>query len=81
MTKIEPSHARPRPNLIARVTGEEEFAFDGVSESMWVDVIKRMDEVYSELLRNEADLERKNAELEEARRPSSPASSPRSPTC
>jgi two-component system sensor histidine kinase HupT/HoxJ len=66
MTPIEPSHARPRPNLIARVTGEEEFAFDGVSESMWVAVIKRMDEVYSELLRNEADLEQKNAELENA---------------
>ncbi len=55
-----------RPNLIAQVTGGAELRFDSVSESVWVDVIKRMDEVYSELLRNEADLERKNSELEEA---------------
>lgn len=52
--------------LIARVTGKAMPSFDSVSESVWVDVIHRMDEVYSELLSNEADLERKNAELEEA---------------
>ena len=46
-------------NLIADVTGADSIALDGVGETMWVDVIKRMDEVYSELLRNEADLERK----------------------
>jgi two-component system sensor histidine kinase HupT/HoxJ len=44
----------------------DDIALDGVGEALWVDVIKRMDEVYSELLRNEADLERKNAELEDA---------------
>ena len=53
-------------DFIAHVTGAESIALDSVGETMWVDVIKRMDEVYSELLRNEADLERKNAELEEA---------------
>ena len=47
------------------VSGDD-IALDGVGEALWVDVIKRMDEVYSELLRNEADLERKNDELEEA---------------
>jgi two-component system sensor histidine kinase HupT/HoxJ len=52
--------------FLAHVTGAESIALDSVGETMWVDVIKRMDEVYSELLRNEADLERKNAELEEA---------------
>ncbi len=61
-SRNEPAH----PGLIARVTGGSELSFDGVRESMWIDVIRRMDEVYSELLRNEADLERKNAELEEA---------------
>jgi two-component system sensor histidine kinase HupT/HoxJ len=55
-----------QPGLIEKVTGGGELSFDRVRESMWVDVIHRMDEVYSELLRNEADLERKNAELEEA---------------
>lgn len=41
-------------------------SLDDAGESVWVDVIHRMDEVYAELLRNEADLERKNADLEEA---------------
>lgn len=58
----EPAH----PGLIEKVTGGSDLSFDGVRESMWVEVIHRMDEVYSELLRNEADLEHKNAELEEA---------------
>jgi two-component system sensor histidine kinase HupT/HoxJ len=61
-SRIEPAH----PGLIERVTGGSDLSFDGVRESMWVEVIHRMDEVYSELLRNEADLEHKNAELEEA---------------
>lgn len=39
---------------------------DDAGESLWMDVIHRMDEVYAELLRNEADLERKNADLQEA---------------
>jgi two-component system sensor histidine kinase HupT/HoxJ len=52
--------------LISRVVGDAALLFDESNESIWVDVIHRMDEVYSELLRNEADLERKNAELEDA---------------
>lgn len=48
------------------VSAQGAMELDRASEAMWVDVIRRMDEVYSELLRNEADLERKNAELEEA---------------
>ncbi|WP_407050739.1 ATP-binding protein [Methyloraptor flagellatus] len=39
---------------------------DGEREAMWIDVIGRMEEVYSDLLRYETDLEAKNAELEEA---------------
>jgi len=34
---------------------------------MWLDVIRKMDEVYSDLIGYETELERKNAELEEAR--------------
>ncbi|MCO6184624.1 ATP-binding protein [Rhizobium sp. L1K21] len=41
-------------------------SLDDAGESLWLDVIHRMDEVYAELLKNEADLERKNADLEEA---------------
>ena len=61
MARTESPPRDNRQNLIAHVTGAEAIALDGVGETMWVDVIKRMDEVYSELLRNEADLERKNA--------------------
>jgi two-component system sensor histidine kinase HupT/HoxJ len=56
-----------RGELIARVGGNEEISLSEDSESMWVEVIHKMDEVYADLLGYEADLERKNAELEEAR--------------
>lgn len=58
---------RSRPsNLMAHVLSEEEPTFDGAGEEMWIDVIAKMDAVYSDLLRYEADLEAKNAELEAA---------------
>ncbi|MDD5330334.1 MAG: histidine kinase dimerization/phospho-acceptor domain-containing protein [Sulfuricella sp.] len=38
---------------------------DGVGESAWIDVIRKMDEVYSNLLQYQVALEEKNAELEE----------------
>jgi len=58
---------RMRPaNLMAHVLSEEEPTFDGAGEEMWIDVIAKMDAVYSDLLRYEADLEAKNAELEAA---------------
>lgn len=37
---------------------------EGVDESTWLDVIHKMDEVYSQLVADEIALERKNAELE-----------------
>lgn len=37
---------------------------EGVDESMWLDVIQKMDEVYSQLVQDEIELERKNQELE-----------------
>lgn len=40
--------------------------FDGEPESAWIEVIRKMDEVYADLLRYEIDLETKNAELEQA---------------
>src|SRR5208283_3697486 len=54
-----------RPDNILALTGAgAEFSDD--QESVWRDVVRRVDEVYSDLLRYEADLESKNAELEEA---------------
>ena len=37
---------------------------EGVDESTWLDVIHKMDEVYSQLINDEIELEKKNAELE-----------------
>jgi two-component system sensor histidine kinase HupT/HoxJ len=58
---------KDRPNTILALTGAgagTELSDD--QESVWRDVVRRVDEVYSDLLRYEADLESKNAELEEA---------------
>ncbi len=40
----------------------------GVDESTWLDVIQKMDEVYTQLVADEVALEAKNAELEEQQR-------------
>lgn len=40
--------------------------FDGVGEAVWIDVIRKMDEVYNDLLQYEVALEEKNAALEES---------------
>ena len=58
-----------RPENILDLAGAgDESALTDNQESVWRDVVKRVDEVYSDLLRYEADLESKNAELEEAQR-------------
>ncbi|WP_028007238.1 sensor histidine kinase [Solimonas flava] len=41
---------------------------EGVDEAVWLDVIQRMDEVYSRLVEDEVALERKNDELEQSNR-------------
>ncbi len=56
-----------RPDNILQLAGAgEEAALNDNQELVWREVVKRVDEVYSDLLRYEADLESKNAELEEA---------------
>lgn len=37
-----------------------------MSESIWIDVVRKMDEVYNELLQHEVELEQKNDALEES---------------
>jgi two-component system sensor histidine kinase HupT/HoxJ len=49
----------PLPNL---PLGE----LDGVDEATWMDVIQKMEEVYSKLVRDEVELEEKNAQLEQS---------------
>jgi len=39
---------------------------DGVDEATWLDVIQKMDEVYSKLVSDEVELEEKNAQLEQS---------------
>ncbi|MDC8786127.1 sensor histidine kinase [Roseateles koreensis] len=39
---------------------------EGVDESTWMDVIQKMDEVYTQLIHDEVELEKKNNELEQS---------------
>jgi len=58
----------PRPPLVAPDARLPEAppALDGVDETVWVEVIRKMDEVYNDLLQYEVVLEQKNAALEES---------------
>jgi two-component system sensor histidine kinase HupT/HoxJ len=50
----------------AKPQGQGDFELGQLQEQVWVDVIRKMDEVYSDLIRYEIGLEEKNARLEEA---------------
>ncbi|MEZ5453955.1 MAG: ATP-binding protein [Thiothrix sp.] len=43
-----------------------ELSFSAPQEQAWIEVIQKMDETYTDLLHYQVELERKNAELEEA---------------
>lgn len=55
-----------RPLLATDALPETPSAFDGVDETVWVEVIRKMDEVYNDLLQYEVVLEQKNAALEDS---------------
>jgi two-component system sensor histidine kinase HupT/HoxJ len=58
-----------RPALPDRPTGQPvppSHDLEGVDESTWLDVIHKMDEVYSQLVADEIALEQKNSELEQS---------------
>ena len=57
---------RTGASLIARIGVGSPPEFEGERESAWIEVIRKMDEVYADLLRYETDLEHKNTALEEA---------------
>ncbi|RAI45358.1 PAS domain-containing sensor histidine kinase [Rhodoplanes roseus] len=48
------------------MTRDGTITLDGDQERVWIEVIDKIDEVYSDLLRYESDLESKNTALEEA---------------
>ncbi|MFA7290828.1 MAG: ATP-binding protein [Rhodocyclaceae bacterium] len=58
--------AKPRKLLESAELPAPADVFDGVGEAVWIDVIRKMDEVYNDLLQYEVALEEKNAALEES---------------
>ena len=60
MPSETPSAGGPQPGAIP---GGQ---LDQDKEAMWIEVIAKMDQVYSDLIRYETELEAKNSELEEA---------------
>ena len=63
MHRQRPALPAPPPKLPALLPGA---TMDGVDESTWLDVIQKMDEVYSQLIQDEIELEKKNTELEQS---------------
>jgi two-component system sensor histidine kinase HupT/HoxJ len=55
-----------KTGLIDRIAAGLPFALEGDQEAAWIEVIRKMDEVYADLLRYETELEDKNTALEEA---------------
>jgi two-component system sensor histidine kinase HupT/HoxJ len=55
-----------KSSLIDKVGMDEPLRLDETTESAWIDVIKKMDKVYADLVHYQVELEQKNAELEEA---------------
>lgn len=56
--------SRPR-NMLDLLSESAGLPDNEQTENMWLEVIHRVDEVYSDLIKYESDLEAKNAELEE----------------
>ncbi|WP_249130297.1 ATP-binding protein [Bradyrhizobium sp. AUGA SZCCT0283] len=67
MSRLIPYDKDVPSGLIERAGVAEAIALSPASEDAWIDVIRKMDEVYSELVQSQVELEQKNAELEEAR--------------
>ena len=60
---MSPSPLPSRPAGLPKLPASE---LEGVDESTWLDVIHKMDEVYSQLVHDEIQLEQKNIELEQS---------------
>ena len=54
------------PSPITETQLEKLAQIEGLDESAWLDVIQKMDEVYSQLVRDEVALEEKNQQLEQS---------------
>ncbi|MGE0082424.1 MAG: sensor histidine kinase [Thiohalomonadaceae bacterium] len=55
-----------KPSLLDKAGVSGQLALNASTESAWIEVIQKMDEVYADLVRYQVALEEKNAALEEA---------------
>lgn len=55
-----------KTGLIDQVDLNEQFNFTPPNDESWIEVIHKMDEVYADLVKSQVELEKKNAELEDA---------------
>jgi two-component system sensor histidine kinase HupT/HoxJ len=55
-----------KPGLELMKLPSGNLGLDGSGENVWIDVIQKMDDVYSDLVDSQTELEEKNAKLEEA---------------
>ena len=51
---------------VKQLSVKDRISSEEASESVWIDVIQKMDEAYTNLVESQVELEQKNAELEEA---------------
>ena len=56
---------KPR-HLLEEAGVDSMLVLDGIGEDAWIEVIRKMDSVYADLVHHQVELERKNAALEEA---------------
>lgn len=56
----------PVASLFRRIAGGESLELKEFTEDAWIDVVRKMDDVYADLVRYETDLENKNQALEGA---------------
>lgn len=64
--KPDDEHGAQRSGLLELAGVADVAASPPASEDAWIEVIRKMDQFYSELVQSQVELERKNAELEEA---------------
>ena len=61
--------AKPPKRLIGRVVAPQVLSLDvPADEQIWIEVIRKMDAVYADLVHYQVELEQKNDALEEAQR-------------
>jgi len=66
MGRLDKDKTEPSQSRLGKVVGDiGELELSSMQETAWAEVIGKMEEVYSDLIRYDVDLERKNTELEE----------------